>query len=111
VLRPNQYVRVRLKGAVRPNAILVPQRAVQQGSKGHFVWMIDKDNKAEPRPVVAGDWHESDWFISDGLTAGERIVVDGGLNVRPGVQVAVKQADAAPAQGSGAKAGASEKSK
>ena len=57
VLRPNQYVRVRLKGAIRPNAILVPQRAVQQGSKGHFVWVIDKDNKAEPRPVVVGDWH------------------------------------------------------
>ena len=36
-LRPNQYVRVRLLGAVRPNAILVPQRAVQQGAKGHFV--------------------------------------------------------------------------
>ncbi|MCX5905410.1 MAG: efflux RND transporter periplasmic adaptor subunit, partial [Proteobacteria bacterium] len=40
VLRPNQYVRVRLKGAIRPKAILVPQRAVQQGSKGHFIWVL-----------------------------------------------------------------------
>ena len=56
VLRPNQYVRVRLKGAMRPNAILVPQRAVQQGAKGHFVWVVDKDNKAEHRPVTVGDW-------------------------------------------------------
>ena len=63
-------VRVRLKGAIRPKAILVPQRAVQQGSKGHFVWVIDKDDKAEPRPVVVGDWHGNDWFISEGLTAG-----------------------------------------
>ena len=70
MLRPNQFVRVRLKGAVRPKAILVPQRAVQQGSKGHFVWVIDKDNKAEPRPVVAGDWHGNDWFITEGLKAG-----------------------------------------
>ena len=48
---PNQYVRVRVKGAMRPNAILVPQRAVQQGSKGHFVWVVDTDGKAEIRPV------------------------------------------------------------
>ena len=41
-----------LKGAMRPNAILVPQRAVQQGAKGHFVWVVDKDGKAESR---AGD--------------------------------------------------------
>ena len=39
-LMPNQYVRVRLKGAIRPNAILVPQRAIQQSSKGHFVWVV-----------------------------------------------------------------------
>jgi membrane fusion protein (multidrug efflux system) len=109
VLRPNQYVRVRLKGAIRPKAILVPQRAVQQGSKGHFVWVIDKDNKAEPRPVVAGDWHGNDWFISEGLTAGERIVVDGGLTVRPGAQVTVKQSAAAPAAEADAKAAAATK--
>jgi membrane fusion protein (multidrug efflux system) len=111
VLRPNQYVRVRLKGAVRPQAILVPQRAVQQGSKGHFVWVIDKENKAEPRPVVAGDWHGSDWFISEGLTAGERIVVDGGLTVRPGAQVTVKQAAAASAPVPEAKSGSAETAK
>jgi membrane fusion protein (multidrug efflux system) len=90
ILRPNQFVRVRLKGAVRPGAILVPQRAVQQGSKGHFVWVVDKDDKAEPRPVVVGDWHGTDWFITEGLKAGERIVVDGGLTVRPGVPVKIK---------------------
>ncbi len=90
VLRPNQFVRVRLHGAVRPKAILVPQRAVQQGSKGHFVWVIDKDDKAEPRPVVVGDWHGDDWFITEGLKAGERIVVDGGMTVRPGAPVKIK---------------------
>ena len=41
---------------MRPNAILVPQRAVQQGAKGHFVWVVDKDSKAEMRPVIVGDW-------------------------------------------------------
>ena len=90
VLRPNQFVRVRLHGAVRPKAILVPLRAVQQGSKGHFVWVIDKDDKAEPRPVMTGDWHGDDWFITEGLKPGERIVVDGGMTVRPGQPVKIK---------------------
>jgi len=101
VLRPNQFVRVRLKGAVRPKAILVPQTAVQQGSKGHFLWVIDKDNVAEPRPVMVGDWHGTDWFITEGLKAGERIVVDGGMTVRPGapVQIKTQQKDEAKAAG------------
>ena len=89
-LRPNQYVRVRLQGAVRPNAILVPQRAVQQGLKGQFVWVVDKDNKVDPRPVVVGDWYGNDWFISEGLKAGEKVVVDGVLTLRPGAPVVVK---------------------
>lgn len=94
VLRPNQYVRVRLTGAVRPNAILVPQRAVQQGPKGHFVWVVDKDSKAELRPVVTGDWHGNDWFISEGLHANDQVVVDGALMLRPGAPVNVKPAAA-----------------
>jgi membrane fusion protein (multidrug efflux system) len=94
-LRPNQYVRVRLQGSVRPNAILVPQRAVQQGLKGHFVWVVAKDNKVNPRPVVVGDWYGNDWFISEGLKAGETVVTDGVLTLRPGAPVVVKSAAAA----------------
>jgi membrane fusion protein (multidrug efflux system) len=84
LLRPNQYVRLRLKGALRPNAILVPQRAVQQGAKGHFIWVVNQEGKAEPRPVVVGDWYGNDWFIYEGLHAGDQVVVDGGLTLRPG---------------------------
>ncbi|PWB63248.1 MAG: efflux transporter periplasmic adaptor subunit [Deltaproteobacteria bacterium] len=90
VLRPNQYVRVRVKGAVRPNAILVPQKAVQQGSKGHFVWIVNKEGAVELRPVIVGEWYGDDWFIDEGLRAGERIVVDGALTLRPDVKVAAQ---------------------
>jgi len=90
ILRPNQYVRARLKGSVRPKAILVPQRAVQQGSKGHFVWVVDKENKVEQRPVVVGDWQGDDWFIFEGLKNGEKVVTDGGLTLRPGMSVTTK---------------------
>ena len=90
-LRPNQYVRARVMGIRRPNAVLVPQRAVQQGAKGHFVWVVDKDNKAESRPVTVGQWHGDDWFIDEGLTSGERVVVDGAVTLAPGAPVQVTQ--------------------
>ena len=87
VLRPNQYVRTRLIGAVRPNSILVPQRAVQQGARGHFVWVVNKAGKAEQRPVQVGDWHGDSWFISQGLAAGDQVVVDGGIRLAPDAPV------------------------
>jgi membrane fusion protein (multidrug efflux system) len=96
LLRPNQYVRVRVTGATRPNAILVPQRAVRQGSRGHFVWVVDKDGKAENRPVTVGDWVGSDWHIVEGLHAGDRVVVDGGLELAAGTALNPKPL-AAPA--------------
>ena len=94
ILRPNQYVRVRLKGAVRPKAIVVPQRAVQQGSKGNFVWVVNREETVEARPVVVGDWYGDDWFVDEGLRAGERVVVDGFAALRPGLKVAAKPYDA-----------------
>ena len=72
MLRPGQFVRVRVSGAVRPNAILVPQEAVLQGAKGHFVVVVDKEDKAEIRPVQVGPWDGDDWFITSGLKAGDR---------------------------------------
>ena len=88
VLRPNQYVRVRLHGAIRPNAIVVPQRSVQQSAKGHFVWVINKDNQAELRPVSVGEWvGENGWLISEGLADGDKVVVDGGIRLTQGATV------------------------
>ncbi len=89
-LRPNQYARARLKGAVRPNAILVPQRAVQQGAKGHFLWVVTREGKTELRPVIIGDWSGNDIFINEGLRARDQVVVDGGLTLQPGISVAAK---------------------
>jgi membrane fusion protein (multidrug efflux system) len=96
LLRPNAYVRVRLKGAVRPAAIVVPQRAVQQGSQGPFVWVVDGEGKARPRPVVVGPWHGSDWFVDEGLQPGDRVIVDGTLALHAGAAVSVRPAAAAP---------------
>ncbi len=92
ILRPNAFVRARLTGAIRPNAIVVPQRAVQQGSEGQFVWVVDKDGKARPRPVDVGRWQGSDWLVNEGLHAGDRVIVDGTLALHAGAPVTVKPA-------------------
>lgn len=94
ILKPGQFVRVKPLGAIRPKAIVVPQRAVQQGANGHFVWVVTKESKAENRPVVVGDWIDQGWFISEGLRSGDQVVVDGGLTLRAGQTVKTK--DAAP---------------
>ena len=91
-LRPGQFVRARVSGAVRPNAILVPQRAVLQGSKSHFVWVVDKDSKGHQRVVEVGTWHGDDWFITDGLKPGEQIVVDGAIRVVADTPLKISQA-------------------
>ncbi len=88
-LHPGQFVRALIKGAVRPNAILVPQRAVQQGAQGSFVWVVDARGKAEFRPVEVGPWYEKQWFIDDGLENGETVVVDGALRLRAGIPVQI----------------------
>lgn len=104
LMRPGQFVRALLQGAARPNAILVPQRAVLQGAKSQYVWVIDPQGKPEQRVVDVGDWHGDDWFITQGLQVGERVVVDGAIRVAPGVPLKVVEAPA-PAQPAAAAAG------
>lgn len=101
VLRPNQFLRARVLGAVRPNAILIPQRAVQQGAQGHFVWLINKEGKAEQRPIVVGDWYRDNWFVSEGLRVGDQLVMDGAMRLSQGATVKVMP----PAAGAPAAAG------
>ncbi|MBN3767897.1 efflux RND transporter periplasmic adaptor subunit [Burkholderia sp. Ac-20365] len=91
-LRPGQFVRAKVSGAVRPNAILVPQRAVLQGAKSHFVWVLDQDSKPHQRVIEVGDWHGDDWFVNEGLKTGERVVVDGAIRVSADAQIKVVSA-------------------
>ncbi len=94
VLRPGMFVKAILGGAKRPNALIVPQRAVQQTSNGHVVWVVGKDGKAEMRPVIVGTWVGNDWVIEKGLQADEQVVTEGFMRLAPGMEV--KVAAAAP---------------
>lgn len=88
-LRPGQFVRVRIIGATRPNAIVVPQQSVIQTSKGHALYVV-KDGKAELRNVEVGDWQGvGGWFITSGLKSDEKVVVNGTEKVRDGALVKV----------------------
>ena len=93
-LRPGQFVRVRVHGATRPNAIIVPQEAVLQGAQGHFVFVVDRDSKAEIRPVQFGSWDGGDWFINGGLEPGETVVTSGVMRLSPGASVKIVEATA-----------------
>lgn len=103
-LRPQQYVRAIVKGATYVNAIVVPQIAVQEGSKGHFVWVVTKDNKAQFRPVEVGSWIGNDWLIKNGLEEGDKVVTEGMMLLASEAPVKiVKEVDQKPAAGDKAK--------
>jgi len=112
-VRPGQFVRVSLKGATRPNAITVAQRAVQEGPQGKVVYLF-KDGKAEARPVTLGDWTGKEWIVLSGLAPGDKVITDGLMKVMmiPGAPLVVGDPNAPPpgAPGAGpaapAKAGA-----
>jgi len=83
-LLPGQFVRVRLEGFQRANALAVPQRAVQQGLGRQFVYVVGVGDTVTARDVNTGQWSGNLWIIQSGLTAGDRVVVDGIQKVAPG---------------------------
>jgi membrane fusion protein (multidrug efflux system) len=84
LLRPGQYARVRATVRIAKDALLVPQRAVSQLQGGYQVAVVGPDNKAHLRNVKAGDRAGALWVITEGLHAGDRVVVDGIQKVREG---------------------------
>jgi membrane fusion protein (multidrug efflux system) len=100
-LRPGEFVRVILKGAVRPNATTVPQRAVLEGPQGKFVYVVDEKSTAQPRPVQLGEWSGDDWIVTGGLKPGEKVIVDGVMRIGPGAPVRVSDASQQAQQGKG----------
>ena len=85
-LLPGQFVRVQITAGARDNVFLVPQAAVMQTEKDFLVFVVDAENKATLRPVKVGDWVGANWTILSGLNAGDRVIVDNLLKVRPGAR-------------------------
>ena len=85
LLFPGLYVRVQLEQARFEHALLVPQQAVTRNSQGDTVLVVAADGSFAPRPVQVGPSQGSNWIITGGLNAGDQVIVDGVMKLRPGV--------------------------
>ena len=89
LLLPGMFARVKLTGETVPNAILVPQRAVQQLLGKSFVMVVNGDQKSEARTVTLGQKVGSYYIIKDGLSADDTVIVEGLSNLQEGKDLAV----------------------
>jgi membrane fusion protein, multidrug efflux system len=87
IVRPGQYAKIRARAEMRHDAILVPQRAVQEMQGLFNVAVVKADDTIEFRPVEAAERVGALWVIAKGLQPGERIVVEGLQKIRPGVKI------------------------
>lgn len=87
LLLPGMYVRARLQQALASEALTVPLQSLIRSAQGAGVMVVSEDGKAEMRPVTVGRAHGENWIITDGLQAGDQVIVDGLQKVRPGSAV------------------------
>jgi membrane fusion protein, multidrug efflux system len=100
-LWPGELINAWLLLDTRPNGLTVPAGAVQQGSQGAYVYVIDSDNTVALRPVTVAQVSRGQALIDRGLTANEQVVVDGQYKLQPGTHVTIlhgKAAEEAAAQ-------------
>ncbi|EAO0903446.1 multidrug efflux RND transporter periplasmic adaptor subunit AcrA [Salmonella enterica] len=91
-LLPGMFVRARLQEGTKPAALLVPQQGVTRTPRGDAtVLVVGADNKVETRQIVASQAIGDKWLVTDGLKAGDRVVVSGLQKVRPSAQVKVQE--------------------
>lgn len=95
-LHAGQYVRVVVATRERPNALLLPQRAVQLLQDKNYVWIVDAAGTARQRDVKMGPQQGSDWVVEEGLAPGDVVVIDGTQKLKAGTHVTVEPL-AAPA--------------
>ena len=84
---PGQFVRVRVNTGKKDGVFLLPQLAVLNSDQGKFVFVVNEKSQATPRPVVTGQWKGKDWVILGGLQAGDKVIIDNLIKVRPGMPV------------------------
>ncbi len=94
VLTPGEYVKVKLGRKIKTPAVLVPAVAVQRDQKGEYVFTVDNDSKVQRKPVKTGQGHGLSLVVLEGLSEGERVIVQGVLKVRPEITVNVTMEDA-----------------
>ena len=94
-LLPGQFVRIRLLAGQRKGVFLVPQAAVVQTEQARLVMLAGANNKVVPRPIETAEWQGKDWVVTKGLQAGDKVIVDNLMKLRPGATVAPGEPQAA----------------
>ncbi|CDL83244.1 efflux RND transporter periplasmic adaptor subunit [Xenorhabdus szentirmaii] len=93
-LLPGMFVRTKLEEGVRKNAILIPQEAVARTARGQATTMIvDKDNRVELRNINAAQAIGNKWLVTDGVSAGDKVIVNRLQIIAPGMTVNPKEQD------------------
>ena len=87
LLLPGMYVRVRLQQAQVEGAILLPQQAVTRGSHGDSVMVVDAEGKVAPRQIKIRGAKGDQWIVTEGLKAGEQVMVEGAMKLMMGAKV------------------------
>jgi membrane fusion protein, multidrug efflux system len=88
LLLPGMFLRAVVQEGVMEQAILAPQQGIIRTPKGEPVaWVVDESGKVQQRPLTLNRTIGNAWLISSGLAAGDRVIVEGMLNVRPGTVV------------------------
>ena len=87
VLLSGQFGKVQIETNLRKDAILVPQRAIQQLQSMQTILVVGGDNKAQLRTITTSDRVGDAWVVEQGLKPGDRVIVEGQLRVRPGMAV------------------------
>lgn len=91
LLRPGQFVKVRLQKDLYPNAIVVPQQAINQLQNKYQVFVLDDSSKLQPKLITVGNRVGSNWIVKEGLNAGEQVAIIGSMMLRPAMQVRSKK--------------------
>lgn len=107
-LLPGQFVRIRLLTGEREGVFLVPQTAIIQSEQGAMVMLAGAEDKVAPRPIQVAEWRGKDWVVTGGLQAGDKVIVDNLMKLRPGAPVAPHAPGAAPGAAAPAKPAAKE---
>ena len=94
-LRPGQFARVRVPVTEHENAVLVPQRAIQELQGAKTVMVVDAQNKVQLKTIRVGDKSDNYYIVLEGLNAGDRVIVEGMQKARPGGEVKISNASVA----------------
>lgn len=91
LLRPGQFVKVRVQKDLYPDAVVVPQQAINQLQNKYQVFVVNDSSKLEPRLVTVGNRVGSNWVVTEGLNVGEQVAIIGSMMLRPAMQVNAKK--------------------